>query len=443
VTTTPRFETTRRSRRRRTFVPAAALTVGALALAGCASGDAHSASSPTFPTGQTITVTLIAPSPAQEPANAYLKETFEQEFPGNKLVFKDEQWATYQADYGKELIDGKGAIPDVVEMGNTQTPGFTATGALLDLTDKYEDLGGKDLLQGFVDIGTYGGKFYAPPYYAGARVVLASADVVGATVPTSLDQFVAQAKKLKKSDFSGFFLPGEDWYNVLPFVWENGGFIAKEVGGTWQAGFSSPGGIRGLKQVQEVFKAANSQKVAPAHSDEAQAAEVFCEGKVGYLAGPTWLSASIEAPASAKPAGCPTTAGKDLTAFALPGKQAGTVAKTFAGGSNLGIPAKSKNPALAYQALKIMTSSGYQDLLALQGFIPARISSAQHLPQDTTTLQGAKAAQNAELTPASPRWADVETKRYLQNAFAKIAAGADVTTTAKALDKQIEATLNG
>jgi N,N'-diacetylchitobiose transport system substrate-binding protein len=428
------------------------LAVGSLVLAGCSSAGATGAagaagatgaSSPTYPTGRTVTVSLIAPSPAEKPANDYLKETFEQEFPGNELVFRSEPWNTYQANYAKELINGKGHVPDVVEMGNTQTPGFTATGALVDLTDRYDDLGGTDLLQAFVDIGSYDGTFYAPPFYSGARVVLASTDTVGATVPTTLDDFVARAETLKKADRSGFYLPGQDWYNVLPFVWENDGYIAKQVDGKWRAGFASAGGIKGLKQAQEVFTKANSAEVAPPKSDEADAAKVFCEGKVGYLSGPTWLSASVEAPVSADPPGCPDTAGKDLTAFALPGKDPGTVAKTFAGGSNLGIPEKSANKALAYQALKIMTSPGYQDLLALQGFIPARISSAQHLPQDTTTLQGAKAAQNAQLTPASPRWSIVESKRYVQNAFAAIAGGADVTATAKKLDQQIEATLNG
>jgi N,N'-diacetylchitobiose transport system substrate-binding protein len=436
-------------RRRRAAVPfVAALAVSGLVLSACSSGkaDADGDDPATFPTGQTITVTLIAPSAAQDAANDYLKATFEEKFPGNKLVFKDEAWGTYQDDYAKELIHGKGDIPDVVEMGNTQTPGFTATGALLDLTDKKEDLGGDDLLPSFVEIGSYDGRFYAPPYYSAGRVVMSTSKIAGQTVPQTLAEYVAAGVNLKdksKSKLSGIYLPGRDWYDVMPFVWESGGFIAKqEDDGTGKAGFSSSGGLIGLVQAQNVMRKANDQKVGPADSDESDGAKIFCKGQIGYLAAPPWNAATIQS--AKKDGGCQDTFGKpdDFVAFALPGKEKGTVAATFAGGSNLGIAAKSKNPELAYQVLKIMTSPGYQDLMALNGFIPARISSSANLPQDALTLASAQAAQNAVLTPASPNWATVEAKEYLQKAFAEIAAGGDVPTIAKKLDQEIEETLN-
>ncbi|MGC5168548.1 extracellular solute-binding protein [Luteimicrobium sp. DT211] len=434
-------------RRRRAAVPlVAVLGVAGLVLSACSSGKA-TGDDPTYPTGQTITVSLIAPSAAQDAANDYLKATFEAKFPGNKLVVEKEAWGTYQDDYAKELIDGKGTIPDVVEMGNTQTPGFTATGALLDLTDRYEDLGGDDLLPGFVEIGSYEGRFFAPPYYSIGHVVLGSSDIVSGTIPESLGEYVAAGTTLKekKSSRSGIYLPGKDWYDVMPYVWENGGYIAKQADdGSWKAGFSSSGGIIGLVQAQNVMKKANNQKVGPADADEADAAKVFCKGKIGYLAGPASLAGAVSASKKADPPGCGTTYGdpSKLVAFALPGKEKGSVAATFAGGSNLGVAAKSKNPELAYQVLKIMTSPGYQDLMALNDFIPARITSAENLPQDSVTLASARAAQNAILTPASPQWATVESKQYLQDAFAEIAAGGSVPAIAKKLDKEIEDTLN-
>lgn len=434
------------SRPRRAAVPlVAVLAAAGLVLSACSSGGA-SADDPTYPTGQTITVTLIAPSPAQQAANDYLKATFEEKFSGNKLVFKDEAWGTYQADYAEELIHGKGDIPDVVEMGNTQTPGFTATGALLDLTDKKEDLGGDDLLPGFVEIGSYDGHFYAPPYYSVGRVVMASSAIVGQDAPETLAEFVAAGGTLNeksKKKLSGIYLPGMDWYDVLPYVWENGGFIAKQQDdGSWKAGFSSSGGIVGLVQAQHVMRKANDQKVGPADTDEQKAVSIFCKGEIGYLTGPS--SQGVQLQSSTKDGGCASGPGNpdDFVTFALPGKEKGSVAATFAGGSNLGVAAKTKNPELAYQVLKIMTSPGYQDLMALNGFIPARISSSANLPQDVLTLSSAQAAQNAVLTPASPKWATVEAKKYLQKAFAEIASGGDVPTVAKKLDHEIEDTLN-
>ncbi len=423
---------------------AGALTV-ALALSACGggSGSDNDASSTKAPeTGKTIRVWLIQPDKnAQGAANEYLIKTFEDQNPGNKLVIEEQQWATYKDKY-LSTLSGNDA-PDVVEMGNTDTPGFTAAGALMDLTDKKAELGGDDLLPGFVGIGTYEGKFFAPPYYSGARVVFYAPGTVKDAVPATLADYVATGEKNKKDAFSGIYLPGKDWYNVLPYVWANDGFIAEQGDdGKWTAGFSSPGGIKGLTMAQQVMTKANSQTVAPADGDEAKGTAVFCQGKIGYLAGPTWLGGAIAAPADAEAPGCPDTFGKDLTAFALPGLTAGSVAPTFAGGSNLGIPMKSKNPDLAYQALKIILSPEYQGMIAEKGMLPALVSQDAKLPQDKATQEGAKAAASAILTPASPKWSDVETKNYLKDAFTKLAQGGDVTAIAKNLDQQIEDTLN-
>ena len=61
-------------------------------------------------------------------------------------------------------------------------------GAFSDLTDELDDLGGDDLLQGFVDGGTYDGKTYAVPYYAGSKYVFYRKDLfeaAGIEVPTT------------------------------------------------------------------------------------------------------------------------------------------------------------------------------------------------------------------------------------------------------------------
>ena len=55
----------------------------------------------------------------------------------------------------------------------------------------------------------------------------------------------------------------------------------------------------------------------------------------------------------------------------------------------------------------------------------------------------ADAAANAKLTPASPKWADVEAKGLLQDFFVKVAQGGDVKALATELDTQIESILNG
>jgi len=414
----------------------------ALALTACGSGDSGSGetASGDAKTGD-IRVWLVGATDTPKEAREYLKTTFEAENEGSTLTIEEQSWTGLVDKLTTSLASSDS--PDIVEVGNTQAAAFTSSGFFTDLTDHYEDLGGDDLLQGFVEAGSYDDKFYAAPYYSGARVVFYSQQVVdqtGTQVPTTLDEYVANGKAMTTDARSGIYWPGQDWYNALPYVWENGGFIAKEKDGKWEAGFSSEGGIKGLQQVQDVM---SSSSLAPKDGQETDQQVPFCEGNVGYLSAPTWLQGAIKTPENdPKAPGCPTTFGSDLGAFALPGAQAGEAAAVFAGGSNIAIAAKSKNQDLALNALEIMLSDGYQKILAEKGNIPAKASQAQFLPQDEITQAGAAAAKNSKLTPASPKWADVEAKRYLQDAFVQIAQGGDVTAIAEKLDQQIEETLN-
>ena len=61
----------------------------------------------------------------------------------------------------------------------------------------------------------------------------------------------------------------------------------------------------------------------------------------------------------------------------------------------------------------------------------------------TSDTQALAAAANAKLTPASPKWADVEAARVLQDFFVQLASGGDAAALATELDTKIEDILNG
>ena len=84
-------------------------------------------------------------------------------------------------------------------------------------------------------------------------------------------------------------------------------------------------------------------------------------------------------------------------------------------------------------------------ILAENGLVPAKTSLGDQVAAATPELAAiiADAAANAKLTPASPKWADVEAKGLLQDFFVKIAGGGDVASLAEELDTQIESILNG
>ncbi|MGY6497496.1 MAG: extracellular solute-binding protein [Microcella sp.] len=414
----------------------------AIALAGCASAEAPTpgeGSGDGATNGAEIRVWLVGSDTPQE-ARDYLKETFEAENPGNTLVIEEQAWGGL-VDKLTTSLSGSDS-PDVVEVGNTQAAAFTSAGAFLDLTGDYEALGGDDLLPGFVEAGSFDGAFYAAPYYSGARVVFydtAMYEELGLTVPATLDEYIANGVAIAEANpgVSGIYFPGQDWYNALPYIWENGGEIATFENGEWVPGFSSPAALAGLEQVQRVMTDAS---VAPKDGNEAEAQVPYCAGSIGHLSAPSWFKWSILAPADADAPGCPEKEAT-LGVFALPGLDGGP-AQVFAGGSNIAVSANSANPELAKKALAIMLSEEYQTILGSTGLVPALVSLGDTIGSDETAQAISAAASRAKLTPASPDWAEVEAAGVLQDFFVKVAQGGDVAQLAADVDARIASILN-
>ena len=408
--------------------------VAALTLAGCAGAAPEEAE-----TGD-IRVWLVGTDTPDE-AREYLKTTFEKENPGSTLTIEEQAWGGL-VDLLTTSLSGSDS-PDVVEVGNTQAAAFTSAGAFLDLTEDYDSLGGDDLLPGFVEAGSYDGKFYAAPLYSGARIVFYKKDALAAAgleVPTTLDEYVSNAEALATANpgKSGLWWPGQDWYNALPYIWENGGDIATFSDGEWSAQFSSPESIAGLKQVQEVMTKASK---APKDANETNPQVGYCEGSTLQLSAPSWVKWSILAPEDADAPGCPDEEA-NLGVYALPGKDGGA-AQVFAGGSNIAVSAKSAHPTLAKKALAIILSDEFQTIYGKGGLVPAKLSLADTLGTDEVAQAISSAAGNARLTPASPKWADVEASGVLTDFFVKIAQGGNVEELAAELDTSINDILNG
>lgn len=371
----------------------------------------------------------------------YAIAEFKKVHPEADVAFERQQWTGIVEKLTTSLSSSDS--PDVVELGNTQAQAFEAAGALMDLTDKKADLGGDDLLQSLVEAGTYDGKFYGVPYYAGARVVLYRKDLFtksGLAVPTTIDELLAAAKKLKADNaatpnFSGMYLPGKNWFAALPFIWVNGGEIATFADGKWTGGLASDASVAGLKVLQQFITETSG---APVDGDDSKDYIAFCNGEVGMMPAPGWKPGQIVN----KDDGCPDMEA-NIGAFAFPGLKAGEFAPAFLGGSNLAISANSAHQDLAYDLLKIMAGAEYQKKLAALGLLPALKSLLGEVSGSESATAQAQAAQNSRFVPSSENWAAVEAANTMQDLVVSIASGGDVVEAAKKADAAIESTLNG
>lgn len=423
-----------------------ACSSGGTSAESAASGDASASASP-----EPADITLwLAGSDTPDELRDYLKTTFAKENPGSTLTIEEQSWTDLVTKLTTSLPDAANT-PDVVEVGNTQSPTFTNVGAFLDISDMYDELGGSKLLQSFVDVGAVDGKNYTLPYYFGSRYMFYRKDIwtaAGLKVPTTLSEFGDDVKKLRTDKQSGFAIGGQDWRNGISWVFANGGELAKADGTTWTSTLSDPNTIKGLEEWQDVFTGASN---LPTTDRDVSYWDFLNDGTKG--AAPA--AATIMAPGWARwSIGDMTKNDKGdevrdgmaddtkFDIFALPGVDGG-VAPVFAGGSNIGISAKSQHPELAKNLLRIIFSSEYQTMLGKNGLGPANSDYVSSLGDDKFAKTMIETAAASKLTPAAPGWAAIEGAFVYEELFQKIAEGGDVTALAKEYDAKLTPMLNG
>ncbi|ADJ46135.1 sugar ABC transporter periplasmic protein [Amycolatopsis mediterranei S699] len=386
---------------------AAALTLATAGCAGSSGSDTAASSSGNAPLSGTVTVWLMTGSAPATLTDALNKE-FEAAHPGVKVKYEVQQWDGIQQKLTTALASG--APPDVIEIGNTQTAAFASQdGVLTDLTADKDSFNGSQWLKGLADSGSYDGKTYGVPFYAANREVIYRKDMFEqagiAKPPASNDEWIDAIGKLKTKfgsdpDFQALYMPGQNWYALLSFIWDNGGDIAKADGKNYKATLDTPEAKAGLDFYKKLVDTSGTK--APKDADEAkpQQATVYGAGKVAMMIGLPWeLATAAKTDAS--------LTGK-TGAFAIPSKTAGQSAPVFLGGSNLAIPANSKNVAAAKEYIKLLASQKYQGQLAAAGVVPGTSTDLTGLDKDPLGSVMAKASANGKAVPASPKWGDVE-----------------------------------
>jgi N,N'-diacetylchitobiose transport system substrate-binding protein len=448
---------------KKTLGLAVATTTAALVLTACgggSTGSSASASGTAANAGKTITLWLAGTDTPKE-LRTYLQDTFKAKT-GASLKIEEQSWPDLVTKLTTSLPDAKNT-PDVTEIGNTQSPTFTNVGAFSDVSDIYQELGGSKLLPSFVQVGTADGKQYALPYYFGSRYLFARSDLwkeAGVNAPKTLDEFNTAIKQITAKnprdikDFSGFFLGGQDWRNGISWIFANGGDLAKQENGQWVSMLSDPNTVRGLTQLQDLYK--NASK-APADAKDQTPwlyindADVILDDNQKVTGKTTLAAATIMAPGWAhwsigdlkEKDGKKVREWNDtkFSAFVLPGND-GKPAPVFAGGSNIAISKASQNQALSRELLRIIFSADYQKKLGAAGLGPANSDYVSSLGDDQFAKALIASASNSKLTPAAPGWATVESKMLMEEFFSKIRDTSDLTALAKEYDAKITPLLN-
>ncbi|MEV6180439.1 extracellular solute-binding protein [Streptomyces sp. NPDC052015] len=328
--------------------------------------------------------------------------------------------------------------PDVIETGNTQVAQYAQSGGLLDLSDRTDELGGGDWLKGLAEPGAFEGKQYGIPYYAANRVVIYRTDLfekagVDAASIKTRDQWIAATEKLDTAGTQGIYLPGQMWYALAGFIWDEGGDLATRSGETWKGALDTPQALRGM----DFYKKLQALGKGPKDSDEAEPpqAEVMAKGQVAQII-------STPGGANVVTENNPELKGK-LGFFPIPGKTAERPGSVFIGGSDLVIPAASGKQDAAFTFIKELTGDAWQrKLAAAMSYVPNKTTLADAVASDPGASAMAAGAAVGRATPNTPGWAAVEAKNPIKDYMTAVLTGADAPTEAARASASITAAMN-
>ncbi|MCL2419239.1 MAG: extracellular solute-binding protein [Conexibacteraceae bacterium] len=358
---------------------------------------------------------------------------FESQNPGWTVNIDYQQWSTHLGNFNATIAGGN--EPDVIEMGNTETTSYMASGAFAPLNAS-QFPNSSHWLGGLKASGTYMGKLYAVPYYAGSRVVTYRADLFKKAgikkAPTSLAQMQADLVKVGKKEkkvkgFSPLYVGGEDWYTALSFVFDHHGSIAKYEHGKWVGTLDSKNSIAGLTAYLNFFNATEPKSTAKLDGTSPYAYTVYSEGKTAAMYGPAWFKGSVTNKKYLA----------DTKQMVMPSYVKGQPMPGFLGGSDLAIPAKSSNQSQAAQWIADYTSTTSEQGLQTAGNIP----NATNLL--TKGDVNDEAAAQSWFVPQAVNWVEVENANILKTLLGDMLTGQlSVKQAATTASENIAQTLN-
>ena len=448
----------------------AGVAAATLAIAGCSSGSSSSSSSAatgaaasstaggTSSAPSTLTVWRMGGSVDSQVTwmNSVVAQ-FHQQFPQyakTQVVVKWIPWGDRTTDWNNALSSGKN-IPDITELGNTDTPTEAASGILAPLNSQLSSWSGTSgLVKGMLANDTQDGTTYAVPWFGGVRAVWYRTDQfkkAGITsTPTTWAELQADAQKLQAAypGTTGFDAITNDTNAFASFIWGAGGQIAtQDSSGKWTGNLTDPKTEAAIKYYVGLYttaKVSSSKYLGETELGVAGATaggpnEDFGLGKLDMYIDGSWAKATL-------PKNSVDT--DNIASFPIPSQNGPDPAPVFAGGSDLAVFKTSPNQQAAWDLISVMDNpTNSTSFAALSGFFSPY--SAQIAASENTggafNAGFAKAALNGQTAPLNAKnWptADNGKLNIIPTMLKSLMQGAPFDSTVAAANTALANALN-
>ena len=448
----------------------AGVAAATLAIAGCSSGSsssssaaatgaaASSAAGGTSSAPSTLTVWRMGGSVDSQVTwmNSVVAQ-FHQQFPQyakTQVVVKWIPWGDRTTDWNNALSSGKN-IPDITELGNTDTPTEAASGILAPLNSQLSSWSGTSgLVKGMLANDTQDGTTYAVPWFGGVRAVWYRTDQfkkAGITsTPTTWAELQADAQKLQAAypGTTGFDAITNDTNAFASFIWGAGGqFATQDSSGKWTGNLTDPKTEAAIKYYVGLYttaKVSSSKYLGETELGVAGATaggpnEDFGLGKLDMYIDGSWAKATL-------PKNSVDT--DNIASFPIPSQNGPDPAPVFAGGSDLAVFKTSPNQQAAWDLISVMDNpTNSTSFAALSGFFSPY--SAQIAASENTggafNAGFAKAALNGQTAPLNAKnWptADNGKLNIIPTMLKSLMQGAPFDSTVAAANTALANALN-
>jgi ABC-type glycerol-3-phosphate transport system substrate-binding protein len=377
------------------------------------------------------------------------------QYKNTKVVVDWIPWTDNGTDWTNALTSGKGG-PDITEIGNTETPGLAAQGALANITSSVKGWSnGSKIIPGNLANDTVKGDIYAVPWFGGVRGIwynkaqFAAAGIT--STPTTWAQLITDAQTLmaKNPGTYGLGAPTDDTDAIVSFIWGAGGQVAVQKGGKWVAELTSPQSEKGIQEYANLLltdKVSSPTYIgeteigAPGTAGPGGAEEDFALGKLDmYIDGP-WAESQLEQVS--------TKDESQWASFPIPSENGPNPAPAFSGGSDLGVWVNSKYKAADFSLISYMDGTANATTFAnSQGFFPEFESSLTSPSYAKSPLLSgfAKAAGFTQISPLnSTNWGTADTSKYniIPNMMKALESGANLQATVSQANTYLQDVLN-
>lgn len=330
---------------------------------------------------------------------------FERRTPGIRVRVQQIPWSAAHEKLLTAYVGG--ALPDVVQVGNTWLPELVALGALAPLDERLAPVEGtlapldpSDEFPGVVAATAIDGVRYGIPWYVDTRVLFYRTDLLRAagvaTPPTTWSGWIdAMARLARGSERYAISLPATEWEPPVILALQRGAGLLRD--GDRYGDFRSPAFRSAFEFYRDFFR----RGLAPT-GGAAQSANLYQDFADGYfavlLSGP-WNVGEIERR-------LPKLADAWATA-PLPAFEGAGPGLSLAGGASLALVRDSPRREAAWQWMKFLAEPAQQlEFWRLTGDLPARPSAWREagLGEAPRTAAFWRQLARVQATPKIPEW---------------------------------------